>query len=157
MKRSFRFMNKGIKSLALLAAALVLSACATKPNTQVLSKAFENQKYKVVEKQIEAGVDINAPADEAGNTVLQQAILRGDSKAFEYLVASSANPFVRNKNNQTAVDLALNSSSDYFISWAKAASQESNGSNAYKQAIQAINNNDAETLKTLLQSLIRIA
>lgn len=144
-------MKTFIKSLALLAAALVLSACATKPNTQVLSKAFENQKYKVVEKQIEAGVDINAPADEAGNTVLQQAILRGDSKAFEYLVANSANPFVRNKNNQTAVDLALNSSSDYFISWAKAASQESNGSNAYKQAIQAINNNDAETLKTLLQ------
>jgi|GEM_PF-2763549 len=143
-------MSKKIIVLTVLNIFLLLTGCATKPNPEVLSQALVKQNYKVVKKQLQAGVDLNAPIDEQGNTVIQQAILTEDVTGFEHLVEQDFNPFIRNKNNLTAIDLAMDSPNERFSAWAKNYINQENAPDAFRQAVAAIKQKDSLTLKTLL-------
>ncbi len=58
-----------------------------------------------LETLIHAGADLNLQ-DHQGNTALMWAILGGNIQAMRLFLSAEANPHLKNKNEQTALDLA---------------------------------------------------
>jgi hypothetical protein len=107
-----------MRPFALLLLMTTLVSCATQPDKAVFSKAIAQRDQEVIADQLEAGFDINARIDDQRNTPLHQAVATGNYTLVEYLTQKGANPFARNVQAQSPIDLAL-AKYDTFKAWAE--------------------------------------
>ncbi|MBN1648453.1 MAG: ankyrin repeat domain-containing protein [Spirochaetales bacterium] len=73
----------------------------------LLSHAVRNHHLAVVELLLADGADVNTIADDRGNSVLMDACSEGTAAICRCLLEAGADVNMRNKNNQTALILAI--------------------------------------------------
>lgn len=81
----------------------------TKEKTGLMQKAISKQNFGKIQELIGKNpllVDVQDLMDQ--NTALMQASKTGDIETIQFLIKASANPFINNKDNETAQDMTEN-------------------------------------------------
>ncbi|RMF14683.1 MAG: hypothetical protein D6758_11095 [Gammaproteobacteria bacterium] len=140
--------------LPLLCLFALLSACAHAPDKAAFLNALEHDAREEVTDQLDRGIQVDQALNARADTALHLAVEYGHLELANLLLEHGANPFQRNRDNDTPIDLALAAeTSPGGASWsAWSADIAKRGEAAYQRATEALRTADIDALKRLLSS-----